>query len=299
MIHDPGPVPYDPAGPHPDPGRPGPPAWLTERLRSGGCVFPEDEADLIWSAADGGCQPGDRGARTAMAWAMVERRVTGEPLELVVGWAEVGGVRVPTEAGVFVPRRRSDLLVSVARDHLPGAPGMVGPASDGMRPPVVVDLGCGTGALGLAVVADRPGVELYAVDVDPAAVRLARSNLAGRGTVHLGDGLAGLPHRLRGRVDLVVANLPYVPSGQLHLLPAEARWHEPDAALDGGPDGLDHLRRTVASVAVWLRPGGRLLMEVAPSQAAAATAEAQAAGGTAGTVTDPDLDVAVLIVRPR
>ncbi|MFV0259118.1 MAG: methyltransferase, partial [Acidimicrobiales bacterium] len=174
---------------------------LANRLRSGGCVFAEEEADLIWSAAAAGSPSprsvsgADQDARAAdveaSAWAMVERRVAGEPLELIVGWAEVAGVRVPTGVGVFVPRHRSDLLVGVARRRMPpppaAGPDPTAPAAGGG--PVVVDLGCGSGALGLALIADRPDTELHAVDIDPVATRLARSNLAGRGTVHLGDGL--------------------------------------------------------------------------------------------------------------
>ncbi|MFV0259424.1 MAG: putative protein N(5)-glutamine methyltransferase, partial [Acidimicrobiales bacterium] len=107
------------------------------------------------------------------------------------------------------------------------------------------------------------------------------------------------PDRLRGRVDLVVANLPYVPTDRLRLLPAEARWHEPVVALDGGPDGLDHVRRTVGAVGAWLRDGACLLMELSPTQAGAATAAGAAAGFDVEIATDDDLDVAVLVGRYR
>ncbi|GGM08246.1 methylase [Streptomyces fumigatiscleroticus] len=217
-------------------------------LRAAGCVFAEDEAELLLSAAR---------TPTELA-ALVERRVAGLPLELVVGWAGFCGLRIAVEPGVFVPRRRTEFLVTQALAQAPDAS-------------VVVDLCCGSGAVGAAL-ADRLGpVELHAADIDPAAVRCARRNVAAAGgRVHTGDLFRALPGELRGRVDILTANVPYVPTGEIALLPAEARDHEPQAALDGGADGLDVLRRVAAEAPRWLAPGGCVLTETGEHQAPAA-----------------------------
>jgi release factor glutamine methyltransferase len=203
---------------------PTPVSDVIARLRAAGCVFAEDEARLLLDTA-----------RTPAELAgMVERRVAGLPLEHVLGWAEFAGRRVAVDPGVFVPRRRTELLVREAAARArPGA--------------VVVDLCCGSGAVGVAVAAAVPGIELHAADVDPAAVRCARRNVtAFGGQVHEGDLDAPLPAALRGRVDVLVANAPYVPTGAVGLMPPEARLPEPRVALDGGADGLDVQRRACA-----------------------------------------------------
>src|SRR5215468_4656915 len=135
---------------------------------------------------------------------------------------------------------------------------------------VVVDLCCGTGALGVAVAAGTGDAELHAADIDPAAVACAKRNVepAG-GRVYRGDLFTPLPAALRGRVTILICNAPYVPSAEVGYLPAEARDHEPRAALDGGPDGLAVLGRVAAEAPRWLAPGGRLLVETSSQQAAA------------------------------
>ena len=214
-------------------------------LRAAGCVFAEDEAELILAAA----RTPDEAA------AMVDRRVAGLPLELVLGWAEFAGLRITVEPGVFVPRRRTEFLVEQALAAVPGAS-------------VVVDLCCGSGAVGAALAASLDGVELHAADIDPAAVRCARRNVAPHGGhAHEGDLFDALPAGLRGRVDILAANVPYVPTGEVPLLPSEARDHEPLVALDGGTDGLDVLRRVAAEAPEWLAPGGCLLVETSERQA--------------------------------
>ncbi|MGX1908049.1 putative protein N(5)-glutamine methyltransferase [Streptomyces phaeochromogenes] len=219
-------------------------AHVVTALRSAGCVFAEDEARLILSTA-----------RTpAELTVMVDRRVAGLPLEHVLGWAGFRGLRIAVEPGVFVPRRRTEFLVEQAVALAPEAS-------------VVVDLCCGSGAVGAALAAALPGVELHAADVDPAAVRCARRNVGAGAHVYEGDLFEALPRALRGRVGILAANVPYVPSGEVGLLPPEARDHEPLVALDGGGDGLDVLRRVAGEAPRWLAPGGSLLVETSERQA--------------------------------
>jgi release factor glutamine methyltransferase len=252
------------------------------RLRAAGCVFAEEEAAVLASAAG---SPADLDA-------MVARRVAGEPLEQVVGWAEFAGLRVFVDPGVFVPRRRSEFLVAVAvclarqRDEA-GQPVIV--------EPVVVDLCCGTGALGLAVAAGLGGVELHAADLDPAAVACARRNVepAG-GHVHAGDLFGALPSALAGRIDVLTCNAPYVPTTEIAFMPAEARDHEALIALDGGADGLAVLRRAASAAASWLAPGGVLLVETSERQAPAMAA-AMTAGGLTPQVHEDDESGATVV----
>ncbi|MGP3983421.1 putative protein N(5)-glutamine methyltransferase [Streptomyces sp. KR80] len=231
---------------------PVPRSAVVTRLRAAGCVFAEDEARLLISAAR---TPAD-------LTALVDRRVAGVPLEHVLGWAEFCGLRVAVDPGVFVPRRRTEFLVRQAA-------ALTGPAAAPSGPrPVVVDLCCGSGAVGAALAAALDGVELYAVDIDPTAVRCARRNIAAAGgQVYAGDLYEPLPPALRGRVDALVANAPYVPTEAIGLLPPEARLHEPRVALDGGSDGLDVQRRVAAAAPRWLAPGGHLLVETSELQA--------------------------------
>lgn len=192
--------------------------------------------------------------------ALVDRRVAGLPLEYVLGWAEFCGLRIAVHPGVFVPRRRSEFLVAVAVEVRADVAGTV-PA-----PRVVVDLCCGSGAVGVALVAVLDRIDLYAADIEPAAVRCARRNLGAHGQVFEGDLYAPLPVALRGRVDMLVVNAPYVPTEAIELLPPEARMHEPLVALDGGADGLHVLRRVVAGAPQWLAPGGHVLVETSNRQ---------------------------------
>ena len=257
------------------PSRVVPPSVVT-RLRASGCVFAEDEAQLLVSAA-----------RTpAELEAMLERRISGIPLEHVVGWAEFCGRRIVLDPGVFVPRRRTEYLVGRAR-------ALARPQS------VVVDLCCGSGALGAALAPVLDGCELHAADVDPAAVRCARRNIVPLGgQVHEGDLFAPLPAGLRGRVGLLLANVPYVPTSDLALLPPEARLHEARVALDGGPDGLDVVRRVTAEAPEWLAPGGHLLFEASERQVPRAV-EAVARGGLVPRVAVSDELYATVIVATR
>ncbi len=251
---------------------------VAARLSAAGCVFADDEADVLVAAAR---------SATELA-ALVARRAAGTPLEQVVGWAAFAGLRIAVEPGVFVPRRRTELLVRQAATLL--APGAV-----------VVDLCCGTGAIGAALRATCGAIELHAVDCDPVAVRCARRNLAGAGAavsdgeVHAGDLYEPLPGRLRGRVDVLVCNAPYVPTDAIATLPPEARDHEPRTALDGGADGLDLHRRVAVGAPAWLAPGGALLLETSVEQAARTAALVAGGGLIPRVVRDDGLDATVVV----
>jgi len=289
---------------------------VVARLRAAGCVFAEEEATVLASTA----------ASPAELDAMVARRADGEPLEQVVGWAEFAGLRVFVDPGVFVPRRRSEFLVEVAV--------LMAGRQGGTAPRVVVDLCCGTGALGLAVAvkldrtveaaravdvarmvhvtravdeAERDGdgvaaadvrlggVELHAADLDPAAVACARRNVEpAGGHVYAGDLFTALPDSLRGRASVLICNAPYVPTTEIAFMPAEAREHEALMALDGGADGLAILRRAAAEAGAWLAPDGVLLVETSERQATAMAAVMTAAGLTAQVHEDDESGATVV-----
>ena len=248
---------------------------VVARLRAAGCVFAEDEARLLRESAR---SPEDLEA-------MLAQRVAGTPLEQVLGWVEFCGLRLVVAPGVFVPRRRSEFLaetaVALAR---PGA--------------VVIDRCCGTGALGAVINARARVGEWHAVDLDPAAVQCARRNLT-TAVVHHGNLFDPLPHRLRGRVDLVVANAPYVPTDAIALMPPEARVHEHHVALDGGRDGLDVQRGVIATAPRWLAPRGHLLVETSVEQSEATCELMRAAGLTARIASDDDRGSTIAIATSR
>jgi release factor glutamine methyltransferase len=246
---------------------------VVERLRVAGCVFAEDEARLLIAAAGSAGELSD----------LVDRRTRGEPLEHILGWAEFCGRRIAVDPGVFVPRRRTEFLVeSAAR--------FVRPSS------IVVDLCCGSGAIGAVLLATVRGVELHAADLDPAAVACARRNLtAGGGQVYAGDLFDALPPELAGRVDVVTANVPYVPSDAVTLMPPEARDHEARLALDGGPDGLAILRRVAAAAPAWLAASGHLLVETSDQQVPAAVEAFVRSGLGAEVSRSDDHDATVII----
>ncbi len=250
---------------------------IASRLRAAGCVYAEDEARLLIASA-----PTSNDLVT-----MVEHRVAGLPLEHVLGWAEFCGLRIVVDRGVFVPRRRTEFLVQQAVTFTP-------PRG------VAVDLCCGSGAVGAALAAAVDYIDLYAVDINPAAVQCARRNLASSGgQVYEGDLFEPLPIHLRGRVDVLVSNAPYVPTQAIKLLPPEARMHEVPVALDGGADGLDVIRRLTAEAPHRLAAGGHLLFEVSESQAPDAARTVAANGLIASVARAGDLDATVVIGTKR
>lgn len=248
---------------------------IIAHLRSAGCVFAEDEATILASAA----------IDDADLRSMLELRVSGYPLEQIVGWTDFCGWRLAVTPGVFVPRRSTRALVQEAT-------AITSPHA------VVIDLCCGTGAIGLALLSAVGDVELHAADIDPTAVACARGNIGVSGTVYEGDLYTALPDDLRGTVDTITANVPYVPTEAIDLMPREARDFEPRVALDGGVDGLDVLRRVAGEAAKWLRPGGNLLVETSSDQAATAQEILRAAGLAPRTVDD-DSSAAVVVIGTR
>ncbi|MGI3782151.1 MAG: putative protein N(5)-glutamine methyltransferase [Janthinobacterium lividum] len=253
---------------------------LVRRLRAAGCVFAEEEAALVLEQARDPAEV-DR---------LATARESGLPLEQVLGWAELAGVRVAVEPGVFVPRRRTGLMVAEAVARGRAVPGRG-------RPVVLLDLCCGSGAVAAAVAHGLRGagvtVEVTAADLDPVAVRCARGNLPGA-LVVVSDLFHGLPDGLRGRVDVLTANVPYVPTDALALMPREARDHEPRLSLDGGADGLGVLRRVAAAAPDWLAPGGTLLVETSERQQPAAVAVMERAGLRGDVRLDDDLGAVVV-----
>ncbi|SEL57443.1 putative protein N(5)-glutamine methyltransferase [Streptacidiphilus jiangxiensis] len=250
---------------------------VVARLRAAGCVFAEEEAELLLAAAAETREPLD---------VLVQRRAAGEPLEYVLGWARFCGLRIEVDPGVFVPRPRTEFLVEQAVARAAGR--------------ILVDLCCGSGALGAALAArlgapDLP-VKLHAADIDPAAVRCATRNVARYGgRVWTGDLFAALPDTLHGRIDVLLANTPYVPTSDLPFLPAEARDHEARVALDGGADGLAVMRRVAAAAREWLAPGGVVLVETSDRQQPAAVAAFTAGGLAATAASSDDYDATVVL----
>ncbi|GAB3616977.1 putative protein N(5)-glutamine methyltransferase [Okibacterium endophyticum] len=242
-------------------------------LRLAGCVFAEDEAALLSEAAQ---NDDDLDA-------LVHRRIVGEPLEQIVGWAEFAGLRLVVEPGVFVPRRRTEFLAQVST-------ALAAPLVN----PVVLDLCCGVGAVGLAVSTSLRDVELLASDCEASAVRCARANIGARGRVFEGDLYDPLPSALRGKIDVVAANAPYVPSRAIELMPREARDWEPRSALDGGTDGLAIQRRVLAAAGEWLSPRGRVVVETSERQARETARLFADAGLTCEILRCDDVDATVV-----
>ncbi len=215
---------------------------MVARLAAAGCIAADEEAGVLLEAG-----AGDPSALEAM----LARRETGEPLEWIVGWAPFCGLRIGVEPGVYVPRAQTEVLAYRAIELL---------GNDG----IAIDLATGCGAVAVALAHARPGATVVATEIDPVAARCARANGV---QVSEGDLDSGLPAALMGLVDVMTANVPYVPTGAIALLPRDVRTYEPRLALDGGPDGLTFVRRVLDLAPRWLRPGGTLVIEIGPDQA--------------------------------
>jgi len=233
--------------------------WATAELAAAGCVSAAAEADwLLEEAPDEG-----------ILRAMVARRAAGEPLQYVIGWAPFGPLKLRVGPGVFVPRPETETLADRAAAFLRGRE----------APRVAVDLCTGSGAIACFLAAEVPGARVLATELDPGALAWAAVNAERYGVELLaGDLDAPLPPGLAGQVDVLCANVPYVPSGAIATLPTDVRDHEPRLSLDGGPDGLDVFRRLAGRATHWLVPGGRLYAEIGEDQTEAAAALLTGAG---------------------
>jgi release factor glutamine methyltransferase len=217
-------------------------AWVERALAEGGCVAPDAEADALFRARGEGVGPIEE---------LVARRLRGEPLPWVTGYVRFCGVRIHVDPGVFVPRPHTQELARRAVSLLP---------PDG----IAVDLCTGSGAVAAVLRSRRPRATVVATDVDPVAVACARRNGV---PALVGDLDEPLPPSLLGRVDVVTAVVPYVPTEELHLLPRDVIANEPRRALDGGRRGTTVLLRAARAAARWLRPGGSVLLELGGDQA--------------------------------
>jgi release factor glutamine methyltransferase len=221
----------------------------------------------------------------ARLWPMVERRIAGEPLQYVLGSWSFRGLDLMVDRRVLIPRPETEQVVEVAleeaerrglrrsrRRHLT--------LVDAEPTAVVADIGTGSGAIALALDAELPDVMVWATDVSPDALDVARANIAGcaamRVRTAIGSWFDALPDDLHGRLELIVSNPPYVGEDEVPQLPEEVAGYEPRDALVSGPTGREALEYLLAHAREWLRPDGALVCELAPHQADAMVARARA-----------------------
>lgn len=213
-----------------------------QALADGGCVDPRAEADALLDASGEGVGPIEE---------LIARRLRGEPLAWITGFVRFCGIRVIVDPGVFVPRPHTQVLAHRAVTLLPA----IG---------IAVDLCTGSGAVAVVLRSAHPRAAVVATDVDPVAIACAKRN----GVRALeGDLDEPLSPSLRGRVDVMTAVVPYVPTEKLHLLPRDVLANEPRRALDGGRRGTTLLVRAIDVAAGWLAPGGSVLLELGGDQA--------------------------------
>jgi len=224
--------------------------------------------------------------------ALLERRAGHEPLQHLLGFEDFRGLRLRVTPDVLIPRPETEGLVEWALELLDAMSADWGRAAAISGPPLMADIGAGSGAIACALAAARPAVQVFAVEASPAALAVAAKNvyalgLVGRVRLMRGDLVTPLAAQA-GRLAMIVANLPYLASSVFPTLPREVRDFEPRAALDGGPDGLGLLRRLVTAAPAVLRPGGRLVLEIGEEQAGA-LASLMAAEGFTGIASRVDL----------
>jgi release factor glutamine methyltransferase len=262
-----------------------------DRLRQAGVDDPEQELRWIVERASGRA-PAEQVAaleepvtqrEVRFVDEMVARRAAGEPLQYVLGRWGFRALDLLVDRRVLIPRPETEVVAGLAIDALRALG----------RPGIAVDLGTGSGAIALSLAAERwPDVEVWATDRSADALAVASANLAGLGrrsaVVRLveGDWFAALPDDLRGRVDVIVSNPPYVAADE-RLPPEVAAW-EPRDALVPGPTGLEAIEQLVAAAPGWLAPGGTLVLEIGDTQGSAVRRLAEAAGLLDGTIW-PDL----------
>ncbi len=195
---------------------------------------------------------------------LVRRRASGEPLQHLLGEAEFYGRSFKMAPGVFIPRPETELLVDRCLELLNGG-------DTRLISPLAVEVGCGTGIIGITLAAEMPRLEVHASDINRSAVELATANsrklgVSSRVDFHHGSLCGPVPERLKGRVDLLVSNPPYIPSADIAGLAREVADHDPPEALDGGPDGLDLYHALAALAPVWLHRAGWIAAEIGADQ---------------------------------
>lgn len=262
--------------------------WLTharDRLTQTGC--PDPDIDARWIAEDalgmtrqGLVFEGDRAISRHQLYtleSMLDRRAAGEPVQYILGSADFMGLRFKVDHGVLIPRQDTETLVEAALIDLRQRPGQ----------PTLLDLCCGSGCVGLSLASLAPHARITLTDISPEALEIAKANqkaLEVRAELRQGDLFDALD---RERFDVITANPPYIPSGELPALQREVRF-EPALALDGGADGLDFYRRIAEAAPDHLNPGGALFLEVGIHQAPAVLelVKAHLPCTEAGTVRD-------------
>jgi release factor glutamine methyltransferase len=213
---------------------------------------------------------------------LVKRRQAGESVAYIVGKKEFFGLELAVDARVLVPRPDTETLVdeALARLPLPADVPSVETAAGAEPPPPrkIADVGTGSGAVAIALATHRPGARVFASDISPDALAVAQENATRRGCdITLVAGDLDAPLAALGPFHVIAANLPYIPTADLASLPPEVK-AEPSLALDGGPDGLDLVRRLVAAAPSLLVPQGALVLEIGAGQAQATAALLQQAG---------------------
>jgi release factor glutamine methyltransferase len=226
---------------------------IAERLSAGGFIAAREEAAELLAAA---------GADASRLEQMLARRLRGEPLAWICGRTRFCGIELSIDTGVYVPRWHSELIARRAAELL----------DDGR---IAIDVCTGSGAVACVLMEMRPRARVIATDVDSRAVACARRNGV---DALLGNLFAPLPLNVRGRVDIVVGVVPYVPTFKLAMLQRDTFTFEDALAYDGGADGVDTLRRVIVESPTWLRGGGALVLEVGTDQLDAIADNLDAAG---------------------
>jgi release factor glutamine methyltransferase len=216
------------------------------------------------------------GPLPAAAWAryrsLLEERGAGRPVHYIVGEREFMGLAFAVDERVMIPRPETELLVEYAAARLRDR-----------AEPLLADVGTGSGCVAVSLACLLPAARVYATDVSAGALEVAGANAARHGVAQRvvlvqGDLLAALPDVVRGRLDAVLSNPPYVPAAQAHGLPREIRDFEPQGAIVAPDDGTGFHRQLVATSPEWLAPGGVLALEVGAGQAEVVTALLEQAG---------------------
>lgn len=277
------------------------------RLEEAGAPHPERWARWLVEEVSGlegvelvasGDEPATRLA-VARLDALLERCRTGEPIQYVLGRWAFRSLDLFVDRRVLIPRPETEVLVDHVLEAIDSSAGAVPGGRVGRAR--VVDLGTGSGAIALAVAAERTDVEVWATDVSSDALAVARANLAGLGRpaqhVRLVEGswFTALPAALRGAVDVVASNPPYVADDE--PLPPEVEAWEPTGALRAGPTGREALERILDEAPAWLVPGGAVVLELAPHQASAVEGYATARGFTCEVAPDLAGRPRVLVAR--